>query len=163
MFYFDWTALTVFVFFATGWLGLLLAAHLGWLMALSKRLAPYRLRPLLLIAAALTPLVSFYALLVTDRWREPGPWPARWRWFLPLASLAMLALAAADYESHYAPEYRSFSGWLEQIGVLFLWFLPTAAITHMAAMVFGATRQLPPFSRSQLVSAGILLAMTVIL
>ena len=160
MFFFDAAGLALALFFAMGCLGLLLVAHLGWLMALSERLAPYRLRPLLLIAAALTPVVGFYALLIADRRREPGPRPARWRWFLLPASLAMLALAAAIHESRYLPEYRSLGGWSEEFGLLFAWFLPAAAIIHMAAMVLGATRHLPPFSRSQLVPAGVLLAMS---
>ncbi|MDO5641369.1 MAG: hypothetical protein Q4G26_03125 [Paracoccus sp. (in: a-proteobacteria)] len=165
MFYFDATALIIGMMLAMAMLAMLVIAHLTWLITLwETRLSlpfPTMRGRLALLAAALTPLIGFYALHLSDRitGRAPaGPPVQWWRWLLPVASLGVLALASLRIELRYVSEYRSVDSFLKTLRMLGLYWLLFTAIVHMAGMVFNATRRGPLTSRSQLAVALLLLA-----
>ncbi len=133
--------------------------HGVWLIGLWQRLCPIGAQwrgALLFLLAALSPLVSFYLVLVLDRWRGLSPAGPRRVWWrlLPLPlSLILLALTAARFELQYVPEDRNLAGALDQFGLMLGYWAIAVAILYMAARVFQLTRQALPTSQVLLLPA----------
>lgn len=146
--YFDFSALYLVIYFSGAFLALLLTAHFGWLITLwltrlGNPVATIQGRAWLIVAA-LTPLISFYALRLADWARGDAPQkpPTEWwrRLMIPLAFL-LLAATAWQYNQQYAPEYRSLGGILTQLRPLTTYLIIISAIVHMAASVFALTQR----------------------
>lgn len=167
--YFDVTGLILAALIGMALLGLLLTAHLGWLIALwetrlSKPFPTWTSR-LWLLMAALTPLVGFYALRLADRLRgqiKDRPATEWWRWLLPVLSAGLLALAALRQELRYIVRDRDLGHALNSFGLYCAWFLFAVLVVQMAALVFNATQRGWLTSRSQLLVAALFLATALI-
>ena len=118
-----------------------------------------------LLIATLTPVLSFYTVMLIDRLRGRMPRPVTewWRWLLPVVSCMTVLLAAMVVLPH--PDREGFA--LRIITPIFLYLgayvLIAIAAVHMAAMVFALTRRGPVTSRSQLLVTAPLLGWTALI
>lgn len=148
---------------------LLLTAHMGWLITLwEERLSkpfPTLTNRFWLLMAAATPIQSFYAVLLVDDLegrRSPRPATAWWRWLLPVGSVAAVFGATTVLVPRPGVASFDFPFILPDFLWQFAYFLIVTGIIHMTATVFGLTRRGPLTSRSQLLPAGGLAAMSLL-
>lgn len=125
-----------------------LIAHLVWVVRLAGGPAlaarPASVRWLIVAAALLTPVLSFYAseIAALRRRRAVGetiPW-----WWLGIVAALTLALAAAgalSEEARYLPEYRTWSHTARTFTGLLRLLLIAQVLLTMILRVFSASRR----------------------
>lgn len=129
---------------------LLTVSHAAWVAQVVERVrvAPFSApaKAAVIAAAALTPLVGFYAALLLERRRSPPserPRAGAMSVIMPAIVVAALFAMAWRLDAQYIPSDRSWENVgrsFLHLGVLYVLF---HAVIYMAARVFGLTRRGP--------------------
>lgn len=144
-------------------LSVLLVAHIVWLVQLTRKLIQDGRtgRALALVPlAVITPLVSFYVAVIISRLHNRqtiNVEGAPWRWLIPAVGVGSVIAAAVRTNLRYAPDYRSLSGAIVELGPWTLIYLLIASIAFMAVHVCGWTNQNPFLSRTHLLASAFVL------
>jgi hypothetical protein len=150
----------------TGLLVLGIATHLIWSYRTGRtvwRSGRALLPKVMLIGLAVaTPIVGFYASILIQHVRQRQPHPAKRlrTLIMPAAGLCAVMACAVEANLRYSQEYRSWSNVIGFLPGFLALYVVMQAIIHMAASVFGLTRNGVFASRTHLVSVGLLLLVT---
>jgi hypothetical protein len=143
-----------------------LVAHGVWLVRQARVVwrwkQPLAPRLVVIVAAAVTPVVGFYARLVIQRLRQ---WPARqfsitgWTLVMPAIALSVIAFVAIGEDARYTEATRSWANVIGFLPGILAFYVTVQIVLYMAARVSGLTRHGPLATRVHLVSSAIVLLM----
>ena len=145
-----------------------LVAHLVWLWRTAQDIwvwqQPTVLRLMVILAAAVTPVIGFYVSLAIQYVRDPLARQSKanlWTLIMPVVAVCAVLSATGLHELRYTEESRSWASALRFLPGFLAFYVATQLVLHMAARVFRFSRNGPLATRVHVVTCAILLLLIV--
>jgi hypothetical protein len=141
---------------------LALIAHSIWMMRTARAVwlwqQPMAVKLTMIITAALTPIVDFYAALCIQYFRhKPTAWtrPSKWAIIMPSLALCVVLYLALQQNWSYTEASQSWDNVYRFLPGFFAFYCATHVVFYMAARIFGLAHCGPFATRVHLVSMAI--------